>query len=348
MAEAAVEETSEGAPGLGKVAAVVGATGFVGSHLVKCLLERGYAVRGSARDPTGAAWLYEVAGREAGKRLTLQPVHLDVDAAERDTQLDSLLDGADAVFLCAGFERQEPATIDFMVNSALATIQSARRKKVAAVVLTSSGGSTNPPGLTNETPKREHEHWSDPELQKSKGRWSPAAKTLMEINALKAVGRNQQNEIVEAALADDAPRLCIMNPNLILGTQLKPGAITGNSLPWVLGILKGEKMNTEIPNDSMSIIDVRDLAALHVACVERSDASGRYFGVNRSFPWEEILGTFKTVYPAYSIPPRFEGDANTPTQFDCSRRDSLGIPLRGLEDTVKDLVAFFTERGDLS
>ena len=48
-------------------------------------------------------------------------------------------------------------------------------------------------------------------------------------------------------------------------------------------------MKEQVPNDSMSIIHVDDLALLHVACMERESASGRYFGVNRSWAWEDIL-----------------------------------------------------------
>ena len=72
----------------------------------------------------------------------------------------------------------------------------------------------------------------------------------------------------------------------------------------------------------MSIIDVRDLAALHVAACELESASGRYFGVNRSFPWSEILASLHAVYPAYTQPPLFEGAPNTATQFDHTRKDS--------------------------
>jgi len=319
---------------------------------VKCLLHKGYIVKGSSRSPEAAAWLSNlcVGEGESPARVKLYPVHLErcgSTDAQQVGELDELLQGVDAAFFCAGTERQEEATIPFMVNGALETIRAARRQGVKSVVITSSGGSTNPPGLVNETPKNEIEHWSDPAMQKSNGRWSPAAKTLMELGSLREVGRNKNNVIEDASLAQTSPRLSIVNPNLILGPQLKPGALSGNSLPWVLSILKGERMHEVIPNDSMSIIDVRDLAAFHVACAERPEASGRYFGVNRSFSWEEILTEFKAAYPAYAVPVRFDGPSKTPTQFDFARRDSLQVPLRALSETVEDLVAFFKERGEL-
>jgi len=202
----------------------------------------------------------------------------------------------------------------------------------------------NPPGLDPATPKNEVIHWSDPEAQQNAGKFSPAAKTLMETKALAAVGRDQSNIVVDEEKAKGAPRLVILNPNLILGPQLQPGPICGNSLPWVCRILKGESMNEMIPNDSMSIIDVRDLASLHVAAAEDPHASGRYWGVNRSWPWEEILGAFEEVAAPYKAPPRFEGESKLPTQFDHTRKNSLGVELRSLKETLRDLVAFLRER----
>jgi len=240
-----------------------------------------------------------------------------------------------------------------MVNNALAVIKVAKEENVKAVVLTSSGGSTNPAGLEDSTPKSEVLHFSDPDAQIAKGKFSPAAKTLMEIKAFESVGRNHKNEIIpgQEKLAADSPRLVIMNPNLVLGPQLDPSDIKGNSLPWMVKILKKERMGEFVPNDSMSIIDVRDLATLHVAAATDENASGRYFGVNRSFPWREILGAFGNVEGlGYMPPPLKPGedyDGKVPTQFDHTRKESLGVTLRSLEDTLGDLVAFFKSKGTL-
>eukprot|EP00472_Partenskyella_glossopodia_P007654 CAMPEP_0197539556 /NCGR_PEP_ID=MMETSP1318-20131121/63100_1 /TAXON_ID=552666 /ORGANISM="Partenskyella glossopodia, Strain RCC365" /LENGTH=356 /DNA_ID=CAMNT_0043098307 /DNA_START=48 /DNA_END=1118 /DNA_ORIENTATION=+ len=330
-------------------ATVIGGTGFVGSNVVLQLLKKGYDVRATCRDVNKSQWLKQLSEREtnvSSNNVELVPLTLTAESPP-DKLMDTLLEGTEAVFFCAGFEHQDPSTIDFMVKNAVAVCKAAKRQKCECVVLTSSGGSTNPIGHKNEVPKNEILHWSDPENQKSKGRFSPAAKTLMELNSLSEYGRNSKNEVVDNKKAEGSPRLCIMNPNLILGPQLHPGPISGNSLPWIVSILKGEKMNSEIPNDSMSIIDVRDLAALHVACASDKTASGRYFGVNKSFPWEEILSGFEKAYPSYKKPKRFEGRSAVPTQFDFSRRDSLGLKLRSLDQTLADLVEFLSEKGSI-
>ena len=203
---------------------VVGATGFVGSHVTRELLMKGYRVRATCRDPTKAEWLKTLLPDSKIELvpLTLKPEGFPVE----DSPLDAIVSGCKGVFMCSGYEKQEQSTIDFMVNAGIAVLRAAiKNNDRTAVVLCSSTGSTNPPGAVADALKNELDFWSDPDFQKSKGKFSPAAKTLMEIEALKFVGRNQKNEVVDEAAAAKAAnvRLCIMNPSLILGPQLQPG-----------------------------------------------------------------------------------------------------------------------------
>eukprot|EP00397_Hematodinium_sp_SG-2012_P041290 GEMP01045435.1.p1 GENE.GEMP01045435.1~~GEMP01045435.1.p1 ORF type:complete len:335 (-),score=76.61 GEMP01045435.1:581-1585(-) len=328
-----------------KTVLVVGASGYVGSHVTCALLDRGYRVRGTMRDTSKVGITNSLMCMHADAKNNLELRSLVMaEEALQPAVWDALCAGVDAAFFCAGFEHQDKSTIDFMVNNTASLMQAAKRSSLSTIVLTSSGGSTNPPNLPPNTPKNEIEHWSDPDLQIKNDRFSPAAKTLMELNAFKEVGRNARNEVVNAC-EGHVPRLCIMNPNLILGPDLR-SETQGNSLPWLAKILRGETMH-EIPNDSMSVIDVRDLAALHVACYERPSASGRYFGVDKSYPWEEILACFKELYPAYNMPSKDWMERKPVTLFDHARKESLGVPLRPLTETVRDLIAFFKARGEI-
>ena len=78
------------------------------------------------------------------------------------------------------------------------------------MVVSSSTGSTNPPGASADALKNEIDFWSDPETQKKKGRFSPAAKTLMEMSAFEFVGRNKRNEIINEEKASTAPRYLLI------------------------------------------------------------------------------------------------------------------------------------------
>ena len=95
----------------------------------------------------------------------LTPKGFDVDS----NPLDALVAGCKGVFMCAGYEKQEPETIDFMVNAGLAVMSAASKNAAVAqtcVVLTSSTGSTNPPGAPSDAIKNETDFLSDPEVQR--------------------------------------------------------------------------------------------------------------------------------------------------------------------------------------
>jgi len=49
------------------------------------------------------------------------------------------------------------------------------------------------------------------------------------------------------------------------------------------------------PNDSMSFIDVRDCAAIHIAGYEKGE--GRYMCVSKAYHWNDLIEMFKENYP---------------------------------------------------
>ena len=148
-------------------------------------------------------------------------------------------------------------------------------------------------------------------------------------------------------------RLCIMNPSLILAPQLKPGEITGNGLPWFAKIATGDAMNEQIPNDSMSIIHCEDLAALNVLCAfpiidvnDPEPPSGRFFGVNQSWSWEEILCAIKSRRPNYNMPPKKFEKQNPVTKFDNTRRDRLGLKkMKSLTQIMNETITYLEMKG---
>ena len=65
----------------------------------------------------------------------------------------------------------------------------------------------------------------------------------------------------------------------------------------------------------------------------------------KSFHWREIFASMNKAYPAFAIPPPgYEGEEAKPSKFDHTRRDSLGIKLRSLYDTIADSVAALKDR----
>jgi len=302
---------------------VIGTSGYVGSHVTAELLRQGYSVHGTLRNPQGAHanWISrELAPlAQPGQALRLFPAEISDQAS-----LEKAMTGCTGVIMSAGVETQVPETVTLMVAAAENTINAALKLGIQRVVLTSSTGSTNPP--EGEPPiKDELVHWSDPEQQIGVGKHSPAAKTLMEKKAL------------EMMAAHPNLRVAILNPSMIAGPafQDEPPSVLNS----MRGILKKERMADSVPNGSMSMIDVNDLAKLHIAALENETASGRYFALKKSWHWKEILNVLSELYPAYTPPAWPAGIAPAKvTEFDFARRDSLGVELKDLDEILGALI----------
>jgi nucleoside-diphosphate-sugar epimerase len=299
---------------------VIGCSGFVGSHVTAELLAQGVNVHGTLRDasPQNTGWLTgDVAAHaKEGAQLTLFSTNV-LDKAS----LHQAMQGCDNVIVCAGTEKQEQATIDLMVGMANNICDLAVDLGMQAAVFTSSTGSTNPPG-PEPALKNEIDHWSDPDLQLSANKFSPAAKTLMDKAVL-----NKMRE------HGNAFRGITINPSMIAGPCFSPNPV--NSLNSFKAILAGDRMGDGVPNGSMSMINVQDLARLHIAAMENPQAKGRYFGVKKSWHWRDILAALARVVPTYQMPPIDPNEAPVrATTFDLSRQDSLGVDIRDLDDIL--------------
>lgn len=309
---------------------VIGVSGFVGSHVAAELLSRGYNVKGTLRNASSEAsqWLLEQLPAQATASAQLS-LH-SADIANKDSLLEAM-QGCTGVVMCAGVEQQDLGTIDLMVGAANNVADCALSLGIKRAVFTSSTGSTNPPDGEPET-KNEMDHWSNPEVQQAAGKFSPAAKTLMDQTALARM-EDSNGKL----------RISILNPSLIAGPAFQKDPVA--SLRSFQAIIEKRRHAERVPNGSMSMIDVRDLAKLHVNALESDTAEGRYFGVKQSWHWQDILDAVKQAHPEYVVPPFPEDETRArATQFDLTRQNSLGVELRGLDEIVQGVVVELKRR----
>ena len=114
-------------------AVVVGATGFVGSYIVKRLLNDGHEVRATCRNVEKSQWVKEVGGSDNQNNVSLHEFEYGVDGKPKDeisskALEEKLMSGADAVFFCVGYEKQEPETITYMINACQTVLQAAKNE----------------------------------------------------------------------------------------------------------------------------------------------------------------------------------------------------------------------------
>ena len=88
-----------------KSAIVLGATGFVGSHIVRNLLLKGYQVEGTCRNIEAAQWLKDLV--VPGSSLNLHEITLDSTGSKTaaDDKIATLVkDDCKGIFTCLGHE----------------------------------------------------------------------------------------------------------------------------------------------------------------------------------------------------------------------------------------------------
>ena len=239
---------------------VTGGSGFVGVHTVLALLDAGHTVRTTVRDlarePEVRAMLKR-GGVEPHDRLSFVAADLT-----RDEGWAEAVRGCDYVHHVASpFPVTAPAHEDELIiparEGALRVLRAAREAGVQRVVLTSSFaaigyGHDDPPERYDET------CWSDPGGPMSA---YAKSKTLAERAAWDLV--NGEGKGLE---------LAVVNPVGIFGPALGPELST--SLVLVKRMIDGMP---GCPRLYFGVVDVRDVADLHVRAMVHPDAAGERF-----------------------------------------------------------------------
>lgn len=312
---------------------VAGASGLVGSQVVKAALAKGHRVQGTLRDAEDRSktdYLYALPG--AAERLQL----FSADTAD-SRSFDAALKGADAVVIACfpplykaadgtparelDRERGYDEIVRPVRDGTVGILEQAHKAGVRSAVICSSTSSTNPPVQVKV--KRETD-LSDAEYQMAAGKFTAAEKIVMETAALDfCVVHNM--------------RLCVMLPTMMMGPVILPQHLENGSIALPLGLLEGKQMwHSETPAGSMSVSHIEDVAALFLAAVENPQARGRYFAVYDSWSWQDLYAEFAKHVPASALPAALAGEPEEPTRFDFTRRDSLGVPMRDIATTIAE------------
>lgn len=248
---------------------ITGATGFVASEIVRQLLEQGYRVRGTTRDPQAAAASGELTSlRGAADRLELVAADLN-DAAG----FDAAVAGCEYVIHVASpytLNVSDPQRdlVDPAVNGTIAVLAAARAAGVRRVVLTSSfaaiGSHARPQPYTEAD-------WNDgASLDHSPYSYS---KTMAERAAWEYVEREQPGF-----------DLVSINPTVVIGPTLVRRV--NESYGFFIGMTDGSQ--PAIVAIDHPGVDVRDVALAHILAMENPAASGRYLLSSGNFTLRQI------------------------------------------------------------
>lgn len=320
----------------GETVAVTGASGFIASWLVKTLLEKGYNVKATVRNPAKAKFLLELPG--AKERLQLLAADLLVPGS-----FDSIFQGCDGVFHTASptpslkpgdtLANPEAELVEPALKGTLNVLESCAKTRPKRIVLTSSVVSVlvspkNVPGAVID-----ESFWSEPDIIRAT--MSPefgaytVGKTLAEKAAWDFVNKHNLNMVV-------------MNPVYVIGPSLLDTMNTTNEFPYIIinGTMK------DIPNTAGCWVGVKDVAKAHILGYEKPEAEGRHILNTKVMHYGDFAALLKKLFPQYNIETREVEDQKpraTPFVLSTEKAKALGVEFQPLEEVLQEMVASFKE-----
>ena len=241
---------------------VTGGSGFIGAHCILQLLDAGYRVRTTVRSLTRESdvrTMLKAGGTEPGEALSF--VEADLMS---DTGWSEAVAGCDFVLHVAspfppGVPKHEDELIIPAREGALRVLRAARDEGIKRVVLTSSFAAIGYGHKPTDRPFSE-EDWTDPNADNI-GAYIKS-KTLAERAAWDFIARE-----------GGALELAVVNPVGVFGPVLGPDY--SSSIQIVQRLMEGTVPG--IPRLSFGIVDVRDVADLHLRAMTNPSARGERF-----------------------------------------------------------------------
>ena len=269
------------------VVLVTGASGYIAGFAIKQLLSQGWTVRGTIRSLSRAE---DVRTTLSAPDLQLFAADLTSDAgwAEAATGADHMLHIASPIPLA------EPKNPDDLIiparDGALRALRAARDAGLKRVVMTSSTAAICYGSDRGNDKVFTESDWSN--LDSPDSYAYIKSKTLAERAARDFI-----------ASEGGALEFCTINPSAVLGPVL--GKDFSASLEVVKKLLGGELPG--LPRLGFPIVDVRDVADLHIRAMTAPDMNGERFLGSGEFLWmkdiAEIL-KFRLGAQAKKVPTR--------------------------------------------
>ena len=245
---------------------VTGGTGFIAGWCIVQLLERGYVVRTTVRDAAKEQRVRAAAGAGNSDRLEVFIADLNDDRG-----WDAAVAGCDYVLhvaspLGGGTVTDRNALIAPARDGTLRVLRAAAKAGVKRVVMTSAAATARPP-LTSDRVSDETV-WADPEDPQFDA--YRVSKILAERAAWDFVNGEGKGTLL---------------------TTILPGAVFGpirdaenlGSVQIIHGMLRGRP--GALPRLGFWIVDVRDLADLHIRAMTADAAAGQRFIAAGEFMW---------------------------------------------------------------
>ncbi len=271
---------------------LTGASGYIGKHITLRLLSDGYAVKASVRnsakaDEVRAAMKAHLpVGFDLEGKLSFVELDLESDAGwdEAIRGVDVLIHSASPFPIAS--PKDESEVIRPAVEGTRRALSAANKAGVTRVILTSSVAAIYGTDLPAGKTEFDEDVWTD--ITHRVGRVTyTKSKTLAEKAAWDYI-------------ASDAPEIVLttINPVLVVGAPLDRHF--GSSVSVVERILNGK--DPMLPDLSFSLVDVVDVAAMHVLAISTEAAKGqRLIASAGTRTFVQIAKAIKDAYPKRKV-----------------------------------------------
>ena len=257
---------------------VTGGTGFLAGWVIRKLLEKGYAVRTTVRSENKVTAVLSMLEHEGVPTERLSFAFADL---AKEDGWENAMEGIDKVIHVAsplgGNNHENPELIPIAENGVKNVLNAAIKAGVSKVVMTSSQAACYPDKKCAD-PAVSEAFWTNPD-----NKWITnymCSKLYAEKTAWEIIGKQSRTQL----------------------TTILPGAILGPFMGGKRGstdmifemLLKG----TPSPNVIYPVVDVRDLADLHILAMGNPSANGeRFLAESEEMTMPEMAKLLKVSYP---------------------------------------------------
>lgn len=336
---------------------VTGGTGYLGSWVVKGLLEKGYAVRLAMRntnDKSKVQHLSTIEQNAAGKLEYFEADLLEAgsfDVAARGCQ--SIIHMASPFTL--RFKDPQAELIDPALKGTQHVLQAATNSgTVKKVILTSSVAAVH--GDNIDMKALGIEAFTETQFNYSSSLTHQPysfSKVTAEKEAWKIHNQQQHWQLV------------VINPSFVMGPPLNE-TTNSESIALMKDLLSG-KYHAGAPDLMFGFVDVRDVAQAHILALENEQAQGRYLLAERVASLFDLSEIIKSIFgKTYKLPrmkaPKFlvtllapsfgltrkfvRRNVGHPIRLDTTKsREQLHLAYTPLKQTIRDMVERMKELG---
>lgn len=257
---------------------VTGGTGFLAGWVIRKLLEKGYIVKTTVRSESKAATVTSMLEHEGISTCNLSFAFADLT---KEDGWEDAMTGIDKVIHVAsplgGNNHENPELIPIAENGVKNVLNAAIKAGISKVVMTSSQAACYPDKKCSNSRVNES-FWTETD-----NKWITnymRSKLYAEKAAWEIIGEQNHTQL----------------------TTILPGAILGPFMDGKRGstdmifemLLKG----TPSPNVVYPVVDVRDLAYLHILAMENPAANGeRFLAESEEMTMPEMADLLKASYP---------------------------------------------------